>query len=61
MQTGLLEPMLSVEKVTNILSVSRRTFERLRSTGEFPEPDLHIRRMPRWKAETVRQWIEGAE
>ena len=56
MQT-VLEPMLSVDGVTNVLSISRRSFERLRSAGKFPQPDLHIGKMPRWRAETVRKWI----
>jgi predicted DNA-binding transcriptional regulator AlpA len=58
MQT-VLEPMLSVDGVTNVLSISRRSFERLRSAGKFPRPDLHIGKMPRWRAETVRKWIEA--
>jgi predicted DNA-binding transcriptional regulator AlpA len=53
-----LEPLLSVEGVTNILCISRRMFERLRAAGKFPRPDIHIGKMPRWKPETVRRWIE---
>jgi predicted DNA-binding transcriptional regulator AlpA len=42
------------------LRVSRRTIERERSAGRFPKPDLTIGRMPLWRPETIRTWIEEA-
>jgi predicted DNA-binding transcriptional regulator AlpA len=54
-----LEPLLSIDGVARALSVSRPTIERMRSGGKLPLPDLHIGRMPRWRCETIRRWIEG--
>ena len=54
-----IEPMLGIDELARILAASRRSIERLRSAGKLPKPDLHIGRMPRWKAETIRRWIEG--
>jgi predicted DNA-binding transcriptional regulator AlpA len=44
--------------VAKALGISRRALERERSAGRFPPPDLTIGRMPLWKPETIRQWIE---
>ena len=40
------------------LGVSRRTLERERSAGRFPKPDPTVGRMPLWRPETIREWIE---
>jgi predicted DNA-binding transcriptional regulator AlpA len=45
--------------VAAALGISRRTLERERSAGRFPPPDLTIGRMPLWRPETIRAWIEG--
>ena len=58
--TDSLEPLLSVADLARVLNGSRRTIERLRAAGKLPRPDLHIGKMPRWKAETIRRWIEGS-
>ena len=55
----IIEPLLTVEGVASALSVNRRTVERMLSAGKLPGPDLRIGRMPRWKAETIRRWIEN--
>jgi predicted DNA-binding transcriptional regulator AlpA len=57
--TDSLAPLLSVADLARVLNGSRRTIERLRAAGKLPRPDLHIGTMPRWKAETIRCWIEG--
>jgi hypothetical protein len=54
-----LAPLLSVADLARVLNESRRTIERLRAAGKLPRPDLHIGKMPWWKAETIRRWIEG--
>ena len=41
------------------LGISRRTLERERSAGRFPPPDVTIGKMPLWKPETIRRWIDG--
>lgn len=53
----LLEPLLSVRDVAAVLGCTRRTVERLRSSGKFPGPDLRVGRMPRWRRETLTRWI----
>jgi predicted DNA-binding transcriptional regulator AlpA len=50
---------LRLNEVARALGVSRRAVERERSAGRFPKPDLTIGRMPLWRVETVRAWIEG--
>ena len=56
---GTIEPLLSVDDLARVLNGSRRTVERMRAAGKLPRPDLHIGKCPRWKPETIRQWIEG--
>jgi hypothetical protein len=54
-----VEPMLSIADLAAMLNASRRTTERLKSAGKLPKPDLHVGKMPRWKPETVRSWIDA--
>jgi predicted DNA-binding transcriptional regulator AlpA len=54
-----IEPMLRINDLPRVLGVSRRTIERLRSASRFPPPDLHIGKMPLWKAETIQRWIDS--
>src|SRR4051812_23634419 len=49
---------LRLDELAKSLGVSRRTIERARSAGRFPRPDLAIGRMPLWRPETIRGWIE---
>jgi hypothetical protein len=46
-------------EIPRILGISRRALERERSAGRFPPPDLTIGRMPLWRVETIRAWVEG--
>jgi predicted DNA-binding transcriptional regulator AlpA len=48
-----------LEDLSAALGVSRRAIERERSAGRFPRPDLTIGRMPLWRPETIREWIEN--
>lgn len=48
-----------LEEIADMLGVSRSTIERERRKGRFPRPDLHIGRMPLWRPETIRQWVEN--
>jgi hypothetical protein len=52
------EPLLSNDDLAAFLNTSRRTVERLRSAGKLSRPDLTIGRMPRWRPETLRRWVE---
>jgi predicted DNA-binding transcriptional regulator AlpA len=54
-----IEPMLGIDDLAALLSCSRRLVERMRSAGKVPKPDIKIGKMPRWKPETIRRWIEG--
>ncbi len=47
------------KEVARALGISERAFERERSAGRFPRPDLTIGRMPLWRPETIRAWIDG--
>jgi len=51
--------MLSIDDLAAILKCSRRLVERMRSAGKVPRPDFHAGRCPRWRAETIRRWIEA--
>jgi predicted DNA-binding transcriptional regulator AlpA len=53
-----LAPLLSQEDLAHVLNASRRTIERMRAAGKLPQPDVHIGKMPRWRPEMVRAWIE---
>jgi|GEM_PF-6684889 len=55
----IIEPMLSIDDLAAILKCSRRLVERMRSAGKVPRPDFHAGRCPRWRAETIRRWIEA--
>jgi excisionase family DNA binding protein len=54
-----IEPLLTVTDLARLLVCDRRTVERLRAAGRLPRPDLMIGRLPRWKPETIRRWIEN--
>jgi hypothetical protein len=48
-----------LDALATALGVRRRTLERERSAGRLPRPDLQIGKMPLWRPETIRRWIEG--
>ncbi|MGO9598366.1 MAG: helix-turn-helix transcriptional regulator [Isosphaeraceae bacterium] len=56
--TAGMERLLSIDDLAAVLNCSRRLVERMRSAGKVPSPDLRVGRMPRWRPETIRQWIE---
>jgi predicted DNA-binding transcriptional regulator AlpA len=49
---------LRLDEIAKALGISRRAVERMRSAGRLPRPDLTIGRMPLWRPETIRDWIE---
>jgi len=49
---------LRIEELAEAIGVSRRVLERELSAGRFPKPDLRIGKMPLWRVETVRDWLE---
>ena len=56
---GMERLTLRLDELAASLGVSRRAIERERSAGRFPRPDLTIGRMPLWRPETIRRWMEG--
>ena len=53
-----IEPLLSQADLCRVLATSQRSIDRLRSSGRLPPPDLAIGRSPRWRASTIRSWID---
>src|SRR5262249_13671742 len=49
---------LRIDEVADALGGSRRTIEREPAAGRFPKPDLTIGKMPLWRPETVRGWLD---
>lgn len=52
-----VERLLRLAQVAATLGISRRTFERERSAGRFPAPDIKIGKTPLWRPGTVQSWI----
>lgn len=48
-----------LDEIAKATGLSRRTIERLRAGGRFPKPDIKAGKMPLWKPETLRRWIDG--
>ena len=54
-----IEPLAyRIDELADALGVSRRAIERERAAGRFPRPDLTIGKMPLWRVETVRAFLE---
>jgi hypothetical protein len=47
-----------IEDLADALGVSRRFFERARAAGRLPKPDLRLGKVPLWRVETIRTWLE---
>jgi predicted DNA-binding transcriptional regulator AlpA len=54
-----IEPVVTKADLERILQIDSRTIDRMRSSGRLPKPDLVLSRMPRWRPQTIRQWIES--
>lgn len=56
--------LLTRADVRAALRISERTLSSYLQTGDFPAPDTHIGRRPRWRTSTLNGWIarrcEGA-
>ncbi len=54
-----IEPLVyRFDELADALRISRRALERERAAGRFPRPDAIVGRMPLWKPETIRQWLD---
>jgi hypothetical protein len=50
---------LRIDELAQALGVSRRVLERERAAGRLLQPDLTIGRMPLYRIESVRAWIDS--
>jgi hypothetical protein len=50
-------PLVTRPDFARVLRLSLRAFDQLRSAGRLPRPDLVLGRSPRWRVETVRDWL----
>jgi hypothetical protein len=58
--TQALTPLLvRLNDLPTLTRIGKRTIERLRASGKLPKPDLRVGKMPLWKVETIRDWIEA--
>lgn len=58
-QTQPIEPLTyRMADLPIVFNVSRRTIERARSAGRFPQPNLHLGKAPLWTRKAVENWIE---
>lgn len=46
------------EDLAEAIGVSRRFLERELSAGRLPKPDLRLGKVPLWRVETIRNWLE---
>ena len=54
-----VEPLAyRLEELADALGVSRRVLERERSAGRLPKADLYIGKMPLYRVESVRAWLD---
>lgn len=54
-----IEPLaLRLDEVAAALGLSRRAIERERAAGRFVKPDAIVGKMPLFKPETVRRWLD---
>ncbi|APW60454.1 helix-turn-helix transcriptional regulator [Paludisphaera borealis] len=54
----VIEPLMTIVDLARTLACSRRVVERMRAAGKIPQPDIKVGKMPRWRPETIRTWIE---
>ena len=50
--------VLAPEHIAEALGISIRTLRRMRANSEFPDPDLYVAGMGRWKPTTLGAWID---
>jgi hypothetical protein len=50
-----------LDEIAFALGVSRRAIERERAAGRFPQPDLHVGKMPLWRTATVMNYLERGD
>jgi predicted DNA-binding transcriptional regulator AlpA len=51
--------LLRIEDIEEMLRVPRRTLQRLRRDGQFPEPTVQLGRFPAWSREVILEVARG--
>lgn len=51
------DELLSIERLCQILGISRRTLEVKRKEGLFPEPCTYVFQSPRWTIRRINHWL----
>lgn len=54
---GNVESMMSRADVADALRVSVRHLDGMIAASEYPQPDTHFGRAPRWDRETHNRWV----
>jgi predicted DNA-binding transcriptional regulator AlpA len=54
-----LEPLVSTRRLRELLDVSDRRLRTLRSAGKLPPVDVRLGKALRWKASTIRTWMDS--
>jgi len=57
--TPTVANLLSKSDVARVLGCGVRTVERLISSKRLPEADVRVGRLPRWRPETIAEWINA--
>lgn len=57
--TGIPRLLWGWEEIEAATGICRRTLQRQRAAGLFPEPSRTVGRRPFWTPERVRQWSAG--
>jgi hypothetical protein len=53
-----IAPLLTPRDLSAVLRITVRAIEQMRSAGRIPPPDIMLGRLPRWRPEMIRIWIE---
>jgi hypothetical protein len=58
----MTEPMpllLRIDDISALLQIPRRSLQRLRLQGKFPEPTTTVGRFPTWNREIITKFANG--
>jgi excisionase family DNA binding protein len=54
-----IESLWTPKDVASYLRVSVRKVERMRSAGAMPSPDFFLGRLPRYRPDSIREWLDS--
>jgi predicted DNA-binding transcriptional regulator AlpA len=55
------DPMIGLEEISTLMSVSKRTISRLIKEGDFPQPYRISASVLRWKKSVVLEWLNSRQ